>query len=134
MLKRMWAPKLFKKNMVEDPKSRALEVVLGKMPVKITGEYELNLLVIQNKRICKVLTRKYMEDGGSKSKTPMEVLPDTANTDGKRFSPSSESTTLSFVIPFEKSKFNYAAADIKPFIKSLNEPDFLIDEMSVFSK
>ena len=131
MLKRMWAPKLFKKNMVEDPKSRALEVVLGKMPAKITGEYELNLLVIQNKRICKVLTRKYMEDGGSKSKTPMEVLPDTANTDGKRFSPSSESTTLSFVIPFEKSKFNYAAADIKPFIKSLNEPDFLIDEINI---
>lgn len=131
MLKRKWSKKIFKKNLNKDKKSKALDVYLGDLPKNLTGEYELNLMVIQNKHVCKILTRKYVEDGGMQGNTPLDVIPDTVKRDQLKFKPTAETKTLTFNIPFERNKFTYSTEDIIPFIESLNEPEFTIDQILI---
>ena len=47
------------------------------------------------------------------------------------FVPVAESTVLSFRIPFKQGKYDYKKDDIEPFIKSLNQPDFIINELTI---
>jgi uncharacterized protein YkwD len=129
MLKRKWSKKIFKHNLVTDPKSRSLDVMLGKLPKGITGEYELNLMVIQDKQVCRVITRKYLEDGGIQSFTPLDLYPDTTDRKALKYKPVAEVKVLTFNVPFNKNNANYAPEDIKPFIESLNEPDFKINSI-----
>lgn len=134
-VKRKWRTKIFKKNEIKDPKEKTkkLKAFLGKMPANIAeGDYELNLVVILNKHICKVITRKYKEEGDTESETPIDIMPDTIpKNPGNRYKPTAESNILSFIIPFQKNKYDYAPTDIKPFIEKLNEPDFIIDEIVI---
>ncbi len=59
-------------------------------------------------------------------------MPDTIpRNPNSIFKPTAESNILQFVIPFQKNKFDYNPDDIKPFINSLNEPDFIIDEIII---
>lgn len=141
-VKRKYSKKIFKGNLVKEPKEKVkgkkakindLNVMLGKMPPNINeGDYEMNLAVIINKRICKVISRKYMEMSDMDSETPIDLIPDTVlSNPNLKFTPTAESNILQFFIPFQKNKFDYAPDDIKPFINSLNEPDFIIDEIVI---
>lgn len=131
MLKRKWSKRIFKKNLIKDKKSKALEVYLGDLPKNLKGDYELNLMVIQNRRICRVLTRKYVEDGGLPSLTPLDLIPDTVPKDALKYKPVAETKTLTFNIPFDKNKSSYSTEDIIPFIESLNEPEFTIEQILI---
>jgi uncharacterized protein YkwD len=135
LIKRKFSKKIFKGNMVKDPKEKLkkLDVMLGKMPANLKeGDYEFNLEIIIGKRICKVISRKYKESGVVDSETPIDIIPDTSSAGSQaQFKPSAESTILQFIIPFQKNKADYHPDDIKPFITSLNEPDFIIDEIVI---
>ena len=136
----LYKDKLFKKNLLvtKDKKAnrkvKGIEVEIGKFDPKITGPYELNLLVIQNGVLCKTVTRGYTEIGTIESNTPIGLLP-IQNSRGLKpaFEPRSESSIVNFIIPFEKNKAEFKQADIEPFIKAMNEPDFIIDGLYIYA-
>lgn len=142
MGKVIYKDKLFKKNLLisKDPKvnrknkNKGIEIELGKFNTKIIGQYEVNLIIIQDGRVCRTLTRGYYENGKIDSKTPIGILP-YANTIVIKppFEPKNESSIINFTIPFEKNKFDYKPEDIQPFIKALNEPDFIIDGLYIYA-
>ncbi|MBK6522990.1 MAG: hypothetical protein IPG08_12030 [Sphingobacteriaceae bacterium] len=49
------------------------------------------------------------------------------------FEPKSESSILTFNIPFAKNKFEFKNEDIQPFINAMNEPDFIIDGLYIYA-
>jgi uncharacterized protein YkwD len=140
MSKVIYKNNIFKKNLLitKDKKTnrkvKGIEVLIGKFNPKIPGPYELNLLVIQNGVLCKTVTRGYTESGSAESNTPIGLLP-IQNSRGLKpfFEPRSESSILNFVIPFEKNKSEFKQTDIEPFIKAMNEPDFIIDGLYIYA-
>ena len=140
MGKVLYKEAFFKKNLLisKDKKAnrkvKGIEVLLGKFDPKITGPYELNLIVVQNGAICKTVTRGYTEPNTTESKTPIGLLP-IPNSKGLKpaFEPRSESSIVNFIIPFEKNKAEFKQADIEPFIKAMNEPDFIIDGLYIYA-
>ncbi|WP_317900191.1 CAP domain-containing protein [Aurantibacillus circumpalustris] len=140
MSKVLYKEALFKKNLLitKDKKAnrkiKGIEVLLGKFDPKITGPYELNLLVIQNGVLCKTVTRGYNENATIESNTPIGLLP-IQNSKGLKpaFEPRNESSIVNFIIPFEKNKAEFKQVDIEPFIKAMNEPDFIIDGLYIYA-
>ncbi len=133
--------KLFSKNLVKPDKNAKkktkitrLEVEMGKCDPKIKGDYELNLIVVQDGYVCKTVTRSYVEAGDPESNTPIGILP-YPDTKGLKppFEPRSESSLINFKIPFEKNKFEFKPEDIAPLITALNEPDFIIDGLYIYA-
>jgi outer membrane protein OmpA-like peptidoglycan-associated protein len=140
MSKVLYKEAFFKKNLLitknkkENRKVKGIEVLLGKFDPKITGSYELNLLVIQNGVLCKTVTRGYNETANIESNTPIGLLP-MQNSKGLKpaFEPRNESSIVNFIIPFEKNKSEFKQEDIVPFIKAMNEPDFIIDGLYIYA-
>lgn len=132
---------VFDKNLVKpDPKAKKkvkinkLKIEMGKFNPKITGPYELNLIVVQDGHVCKTVTRSYLEKGDQESSTPVGIIPADSTVGLKpAFEPKSESSILNFTIPFEKNKSEFKPEDIAPFIKALNEPDFMIDGLYIYA-
>jgi hypothetical protein len=141
MQKVVYKDKLFSKNLIKpDPKAKKkikinkLKVEMGTFNKKITGPYELNLIVVQDGAVCKTVTRSYLEQGDQESNTPIGILPAPESIGLKPpFEPRSESSILNFTIPFEKNKSEFKTEDIQPFIKALNEPDFVIDGLYIYA-
>lgn len=137
----VYRDKLFKKNLLlknvdakKKRKIKGIEIQIGKFNPKITGPYELNLIVVQDKKVCKTITRGYTENGNIASNTPIGLLPAKNSTSLKPpFEPKNESSIINFTIPFEKNKAEFKQEDIQPFIKALNEPDFLIDGLFIYA-
>jgi len=141
MSKVIYRDKFFKKNILINPKDKkanrklkAIEVELGKFNPKITGPYEINLILVQDKKVCKVITRGYNETGKIESNTPIGLIP-VKNTTGLKppFEPKSETSIINFMIPFEKNKYEFKDEDIQPLIKALREPDFIIDGLYIYA-
>lgn len=141
MQKVVYKDKLFSKNLIKpDPKAKKqakinkLRIEMGKFNTKITGAYELNLIVVQDGHVCKTITRSYLEQGDQESSTPIGLLPADESVGLKPpFEPRSESSILNFTIPFEKNKSEFKPEDIQPFIRALNEPDFVIDGLFIYA-
>ena len=141
MQKIIYSEKVFSKNLiVPDKKAKKqikinkLRLEMGKINPKITGPYELNLIVIQDGHVCKTLTRSYLESGDQESNTPIGLIPASESIGLKPvFEPRSESSILNFTIPFEKNKSEFKTEDIQPFIKAMNEPDFMIDGLYIYA-
>jgi hypothetical protein len=110
-----------------------LDVCLGKLPKKTIENYEINLLIIQDGKVCKTLMKSYVEQGDQGSNTPLTMLmmPDSNAYFKPPFVPKSDSATLSFTVPFEKNKSEYKAEDMLPFLNSLQEPDFIINGLNI---
>jgi uncharacterized protein YkwD len=135
LLKRVYAPVMYKKNRITDKKIKSIDICLGTIPKGLEGPYELNLLVIQNSRVCKVLSRSYLETGDQDSQTKLDMLlwPDSNAYFKPPFEPRSETNILTFKIPFEKNKSDYKPEDIQPFLSALKEPDFIIEGLYIYA-
>ena len=141
MQKVVYKDKVFAKNLIKpDPKAKKaqkinkLRLLMGKFDTKITGPYELNLIVVQDGHVCKTVTRSYLENGDQESNTPIGLLPANGSVGLKPpFEPRSESSILNFNIPFEKNKSEFKTEDVQPFIQALNEPDFNIDGLFIYA-
>lgn len=140
LLKTVTMNKLYSKNGIKAEKkgnrtikASKLDVQLGVLPKKITGPYELNLLIVQDGKLCKVIQPSGIEQGDQESNTPLSMLlmPDSAAYFKPPFEPKSESTLLNFTVPFEKNKFDYKETDMDPFLAALQEPDFLIEGLYI---
>lgn len=110
-----------------------LDVQLGTLPKKPIGDYEINLLVIQDGKVCKTLIKSYVEQGDQSSNTPLTMLltPDSNAFFKPPFVPMADSAKLSFTVPFEKNKSDYKEEDMTPFLNSLQEPDFIINGLYI---
>jgi uncharacterized protein YkwD len=125
---------LITKDKKANRKVKGIEIQIGKFDPKITGPYELNLMVVQNGALCKTITRGYSENVTIESNTPIGLLPMPDSKNLKpAFEPKNESSILNFTIPFEKNKFEFKPEDIAPFIKAMNEPDFIIDGLYIYA-
>ncbi|MFL5763175.1 MAG: hypothetical protein ACJ77K_04475 [Bacteroidia bacterium] len=140
LLKTVTMSKLYSKNRIKAVKKGSrvikptkLDVQLGELPKKITGPYELNLLIVQDGKLCKVIQPSAIEQGDQESNTPLSMLlmPDSAAYFKPPFEPKSESNLLTFTVPFEKNKSDYKPADMDPFLNALQEPDFLIEGLYI---
>ena len=117
-------------------KAPILDVCLGKMPKKLKGDYEMNLLVIQNGKVCKTITKSYVEEGSAESgNTELELLlmPDSNAYLKPKFVPKADNTIIEFTVPFEKNKFDYKIEDIQPIMSAMNEPDYIIEGIYIYA-
>ena len=136
LLKRVYSKNLYKKprHIRVEKGNNKINVELGEMP-KIKGEYELNLLIIKDNHVCKNIEQSFIISSDSaKYKDDVELLADTITTDNiSNYIPTASTEILHFKIPFKKNKYIYKNSDIEPFIKSLNIPDFNIDEVNLYA-
>lgn len=133
MLKPLKSKKIFKKNLIKGRRVKKVEVKVGRWPSSLTGDmdnYELNLVVIEDKYVCHNIQPSYVLDGGVEYKRKLEILADTAKS-VENYNPSVTASVVDFRVPFERSKVDYKQEDVEPIIKQLNEPNFIINEVTV---
>ncbi len=131
--------KMLSKNRVKSEKKGGkvakLDVQLGIVPKGLRADtaYEMNLLVIQNGKLCKTVVKSYVEQGDQNSTTTLKMLlmPDSTAYLKPLFSPKSDDALLNFSLPFEKNKYDYKEEDILPFLNALQEPDFIISGLYI---
>ncbi len=130
--KKLYAKKLFKKNLADlDENKRAFKTPLGVIPPGIM-DYELNLLIIQNKHMCRSITQNFIIQTNGTYTRNVKLLADTVSLNSRfQYKPVADSMALTLRIPFEKNKATYETKDIEPFIKLLNEPEFFIYELEI---
>ncbi|MCW3084118.1 MAG: hypothetical protein JWP12_1484 [Bacteroidetes bacterium] len=135
--KTMTKDKIASKNLVKPEKKgkkvTKLDVQIGTIPSTLKGDYEINLLVIQDGKLCKTIRKSYIEQGDQESNSPLTMLlmPEDDAYSKPPFEPKSESTLLNFSIPFEKNKSDYKPTDLQPFLDALQEPDFFIEGLYI---
>ncbi len=126
--------KLLSKDKKANKKIKGLEVVLGKFNPKITGPFELNLLVIQNEKVCKTIIPGYTEKNEASAKPAAGLLPmSTGSITPPPFEPRNQSSILNFLVPFQKNKSEFLASDMEPFLKALDEPDFIVEGLYIYA-
>lgn len=142
MQKVIYKDKLFSSNKLLDKKDQKknkklneIVVEIGKLPKNISGEYELNLLIIQDNTVCKTVTQSYTELIQQEGEFNSNIIPIKAkNTEKeKSFVPKAENNLITFIIPFEKNKYNYKQEDIQPLIDALEEPDYNIEGLYIYA-
>ncbi len=137
-LKPVNAKKMADKNTLKKSKEKTLkntiDTEIGRLPKKLTGDYEINLLVFQNKKLCKTIMPSYIEEGDQESNSNVDMLlsQDSASF-FPVFKPNAENSMLQFIVPFEKNKSEYNPDDMTGFIKTLQEPDFEIDGLYIYA-
>lgn len=125
---------LLSKDKKANRKVKGTEVVLGKFNPKITGPYELNLLIIQNEKVCKTIIPGYIEKNDAANEVAAGILPMATGTiTSPVFEPKNQSSILNFLIPFQRNKFEFQSADIDPFLKALDEPDFIVEGLYIYA-
>lgn len=125
---------LDKKDQKKNKKLNEILVEVGKLPKKLKGDYEINILIIQDNTICKTVTQSYTELIQQEGEFNSSILPiKPAQSDKKPFVPKAESNLITFIIPFEKNKYDYKPEDIQPFIDALDEPDYIIEGLYIYA-
>lgn len=142
MTKVIYKDKFFKKNRIKPDKKAKRKVRINKIEVEMgaldpklkNANYEINLIVVQDGRVCRVVTRSYIESGDVESNTPIGILP-MPETKGLKppFEPRSESSLINFSIPFAKNKSEFKPEDIQPLVNALNEPEFIIEGLYIYA-
>ncbi|PLX20704.1 MAG: hypothetical protein C0599_08665 [Salinivirgaceae bacterium] len=132
-LSTIYSNQFWRKNEVTGKYVRSVKVPLGQIPEALASSYyELNLLLIQDNHVCKSIPSSYLSSCEGQYKQELNVLADTVTINSHfNYKPKADSTQLSFRIPFEKKKYTYKTEDIEPFLKLLNEPDFIIYELNI---
>lgn len=113
------------------------DLAVDKLPEGFSEDFEIALSVVKfcdEKVKCEVYNfydklnrlKPYFTPVAFKD---LPLLLDTQTA--KKQEPFLEYKSLSWNIPFERNKFDYKQSDIAPFIDSLNEPKFIIQEVKI---
>ena len=132
LTKRVKPSKLEKNNLIEDEKERKnkIDVKLAPVPSNIS-DFEINLLVIIDKHVCRVISPFFDDEAAVEFVKEIELLADTIVVGAPPYTPLVEKSRLEFIVPFERNKYEYKPEDIEPLIKKLDEPDFVINRLTV---
>lgn len=112
------------------------KIGLGKIPENLLDkELEYNILFIGNRTLCRYQTIFNLQ-AYSWDLLDMGMYLDSVSFENKKIGKSNQgfkmnNKTMRFVIPFQKNKSNYDAADIKSLYDSLNLTDFTIKEIDI---
>lgn len=133
LTKRIFSKKLLKNNIVDKEESpKGFKVELGYMPEGILEDYELNLVIIKDKSVCKTISKNFIVKPIGTYTREVKLLADTITTFSMfEYSPVADSMVLSMRIPFENKKHTYKHEDIQEFIELLDEPKFLIYDLKI---
>lgn len=138
IIKPYYSAKMWKKNEAEAKGRRGpssfygpIGKIKGSYLKKLPDDYELNLLVLQDKTVCKRIKRGYLEDGGIESLTIFSIYPDSLITMPGGWIPKAEKATLDFKVPFEQNKFDYKSKDIKPLMDAMSEPEYKVNQVFI---
>ena len=134
MTKKLTQAKLMKLNQIEGKAAKSkFRAAIGEIPAGMT-DYELNLVVFQEKTFCKNIRPSYTELNQTTTNSRLKILGDTITFYSDfNYKPTPDTTFLTFKIPFELGKSDYNSEDIKPMIEALNEPDFFITSLKITS-
>lgn len=134
MLKYMTFSKLIKKNQNTDKKDKGIYTYLGTVPNTVEAPYDVNLILIKDKVICKTLVKTNIHSISKSYSGKTSILPDLAGVQTTiNYIPQPEKTQLEFNVPFDIKKSEYQPQDIEPFIKALKEPRFIIDSIAIIA-
>lgn len=142
MQKPIYRDNIFSKNLIKFDKTakkkaivNKLKLLVGTLPSGIKGDYELNLIVVSEGRVCKTILRSWVSNGEQSSSTPLDmiVIPEAESSKVPAFEPRSETSILNFIIPFEKGKSEFKQEDVKPFVDAMQEPDFNIEGLYIYA-
>lgn len=131
MLKMVKSQKLFEMNRIPGRRPDSINTYLGRFPENLSDSCEINLLIIQNKKVCRTLTPVFFRTGKSGNADTIEMLADTVTIQETEYKPVATNSSVQFKIPFEAAKSEFKREDIEPFLALLKEPDFIIDELSI---
>jgi len=135
MLRPIRQTKIEKLNQITGKEAKyKCRIPLGSLPSSISENYELSLVIIQEKHACANITQSFVHKGESKTQINLGILADTVtafNRFSTHYTPEPDTTVLEFRIPFELGKSDYNPDDIKPFIEALNEPDFIVNSLKI---
>jgi len=133
LTKRIFSDKLFKNNLATQNDSNIeFRTQLAMLPEGISDGYELNLVIIKNKSICKTIPQNFLIETTGTYTKKVKLLADTVTINSKfQYKPIADSMQLSLRIPFENKKYTYQTQDIEPFLKLLNEPAFTIYDLQI---
>ncbi len=126
--------KLVKKNEITDKKNKGLNAYIGTIPNNVRTPYDINLIIIKDKAVCKTLVKTNIKQVTSDYSGKTSLLPDLSGIQTSiNYIPEPEKAVLEFNVPFEVNKSEYEAEDIRPFIETLKEPRFIIDSIVIIA-
>ncbi|PBQ32482.1 hypothetical protein CNR22_12100 [Sphingobacteriaceae bacterium] len=116
------------KTKIDANKIKKYEIKLGKLPKDLTEYVELNLVIIQKKKVCRIMRFSgYCGDTLERFyNLPLYVdsVPQGADiTEAYK--------NVQFSIPFQKGKTDYNMSDIKPITDSLLSENFTADSIII---
>lgn len=131
--KRIYKKKLFKNNLADlEENKRAFKGEIAVIPEGLNDDFEANLVIIQEKHFCRSIPQNFIIQTNGTYQRNVLLLADSVNINSRfNYKPTPDTSALSFKIPFENNKANYKTKDIEPFISLLNEPAFLIFDISI---
>ncbi|MBO4543675.1 MAG: hypothetical protein IKS33_05820 [Bacteroidales bacterium] len=132
MFKYMTFPQMLKKNENGDSKDKSLRVYMGSVPSNVSAPFDVNLIIIKEKSICKTVVKTNVRTPAINYKAKTSLIPDLngiSTTINYRLE--AEKTHFEFDVPFEQSKSQYDARDIQPFINALEESKFDVDKIYI---
>ncbi len=118
--------KILKK--IEAGKIKKFQVVLGKLPKDITSFSELNLVLIQKKRVCRVMRFSGYCGDTLERFYPLPIYQTTLSELSEL---KEDYKNVRFRIPFQKGKTEYNMKDIKPLTDSLLSESFTADSVII---
>lgn len=132
MMKYIPYKKLLKKNQITEKKDKSLYVYMGSVPAGVSEPYDVNLILIKDKKVCRTLMKTNVSVPQSVYQSQTSLVPDlTGIKTSINYKPEPEKAVFEFKIPFEQSKSDYKAEDIQPFIDALHEARFTIDSLYI---
>ena len=118
-----WFYRIKKKN-----DAQYFEYTLGKIPKDLKGYVEINVLVLKQNKLCRVM---HLTDWCGIAYDKFEEIPYLTKLNDYKYNDKGKEETLSFTIPFEQGKFSYEYTDIKPLIDSLTSESFTVSKASI---
>lgn len=135
MLKPTYKKKFFKKNNAS--KKNALNVPLGTLPAGLK-KYEINLVLLSNKRYCRSVTRSSSDTTKVIAPMTMEMLPDTMTYIHANLNEAFNLNELKkqqsvFTVPFAVGKYTYKKEDLTPFMEAflVASKDYTIEAIEI---
>lgn len=131
MIKRMYAKKIQRKNQITEKKSKKLRISFGELPESVIGDFELNLLIVKEKSVCRSIQKMHIEKSTVDYVEKLRFLKDLTSIAAPEYVPVPEQAVREFKVPFQANKSDYKYEDIEPFIKALREPKFDVDSLVI---
>ncbi len=108
--------------------SEYFELKLGKMPKDLGGYYEINLIVLQKKKVCRVI--HFTDFCGEDLLDYYRPVPISFAPDYEYIREPSTGK-VSFTVPFEKAKYDYKMEDIAPLLGTMSNVSYTVDRISI---